>query len=134
MPPAARLRRAADFAALRRASGRWQGAYFLLRWMASSAPHARLGLAVSRRVNRRAVVRNRIKRVIRESFRMQRANLPPLDVLVIAKPSAAGSDSAALTIELERAWRTLAALKRSSAPVTIEGCCSGAPPRHEFPR
>jgi ribonuclease P protein component len=43
---------------------------------------ARLGLLVSRRHAARAVVRNRIKRRIREAFRLTQGELGALDVLV----------------------------------------------------
>ena len=53
---------------------------------------ARLGLLISRRHAPRAVVRNRIKRCIREAFRLEQERLGPIDVLVRppygAKPSA----------------------------------------------
>jgi ribonuclease P protein component len=49
---------------------------------------SRFGVTVSARVGN-AVVRNRVKRVMREVFRQQRARLhPPLDIVVIAKPGA----------------------------------------------
>src|SRR5699024_1996593 len=79
LPRRARLRRAADFAALRRAEGRVRGTFFLLRYGPSEGPTARLGLAVSRKVSPRAVERNRIKRQIRESFRRHRPDLPNVD-------------------------------------------------------
>jgi ribonuclease P protein component len=43
---------------------------------------ARLGMLISRRHAARAVVRNRIKRCIREAFRLEQERLGPLDVLV----------------------------------------------------
>jgi ribonuclease P protein component len=53
---------------------------------------ARLGMLISRRHAARAVVRNRIKRCIREAFRLEQERLGPLDVLVRppygVKPSA----------------------------------------------
>ena len=42
---------------------------------------ARLGVVVGKRMVRRAVRRNRVKRRIRESFRLA-ANLPPMDMVV----------------------------------------------------
>jgi len=86
----------------------------------STASQARLGLAVSRKVSKRAVARNRIKRIIRESFRL-RAALPAVDVLVIARSSAAGAASPALRADLEGAWEKLAALMAKSAPGTMGG-------------
>ena len=120
LPPAARLRRATEFAALRQAE-RWQGRHFLLRWHTGSERNARLGLAVSRKVSKRAVERNRIKRVVRESFRAERAGLPALDILVIARTSAAGIPNPVLVADLGLAWRKLKTLKPTPAPGTIGG-------------
>jgi ribonuclease P protein component len=121
LPPSARLRRAADFAALRHATGRLSTAHFSLRWIPSAAGQCRLGLAVSRKVSKRAVARNRIKRVIRESFRAQRGGLPPIDVLVIARASAANLENHVLRSDLEGAWQRLQSLKPAPAPGTIGG-------------
>jgi ribonuclease P protein component len=120
LPPAARLRRASDFTALREGM-RWQGSHFLLRWRATSEAGARLGLAVSRKVSKRAVERNRIKRVVRESFRAERENLPPLDILVIARAPAAGTPNPELFADLRFGWHRLKALKQTPAPGTIGG-------------
>ena len=43
---------------------------------------ARLGLVVSKRALRRSVDRNRAKRVIRETFRASRQDLPEMDIIV----------------------------------------------------
>jgi ribonuclease P protein component len=120
LPPAARLRRASDFAALRQAA-RWQGRHFLLRWRTGQEGNARLGLAVSRKVSKRAVERNRIKRVVRESFRTERERLPALDILVIAHTSAVGTPNPELFADLGLAWRKLKTLKPTPAPGTIGG-------------
>ena len=120
LPPAARLRRASDFAALRQAA-RWQGRHFLLRWRTGPEGNTRLGLAVSRKVSKRAVERNRIKRVVRESFRAEREGLPALDILVIAHASAAGAPNPELFADLGLAWRKLKTLKPTPAPGTIGG-------------
>ncbi|HET7922845.1 MAG TPA: ribonuclease P protein component [Gammaproteobacteria bacterium] len=121
LPPSARLRRAADFAPLRDARGRVQTRHFLLRWVASPTGRARLGLAVSRKVSKRAVVRNRIKRITRETFRRERDALPALDILVIARASAATVVNPALHADLAEAWRKLKALKPAPGPGTIDG-------------
>lgn len=121
LPPSARLRRASEFAALRNASARIQTRHFLLRGLPSIRSHARLGLAVSRKVSKHAVARNRIKRIIRESFRLRREALPALDVLVIARPSAAVATNPALHTDLDDAWQKLQALKPRATPGTIGG-------------
>ncbi|HKV65224.1 MAG TPA: ribonuclease P protein component [Rhodanobacteraceae bacterium] len=120
LPPAARLRRATDFVALRDGA-RWQGRHFLLRWRTAPEGTTRLGLAVSRKVSKRAVERNRIKRVVREAFRAEREELPALDILVVARTSAAGTPNPELFADLALAWRKLKTLKQTPAPGTIGG-------------
>jgi ribonuclease P protein component len=60
-----------------------------------SAP-ARLGLAIAKKQIRRAVDRNRLKRLVREVFRQQRYRLAGLDLVVMARPAAARADNAQL--------------------------------------
>ncbi|MGH8191357.1 MAG: ribonuclease P protein component [Rhodanobacteraceae bacterium] len=121
LPPSARLRRAAEFAAFRSHAERVQTRHFLIRGIPSTRGAARLGLAVSRKVSKRAVARNRIKRIARESFRLQRAGLPALDVLVVARPSAVEADNSSLRADLEIAWRKLKMLKPTSTAGTMGG-------------
>ncbi len=63
----------------------------------------RLGLIVSKKVDKRAVVRNRIKRLVRESFRRQQ-DLAACDVVVIARPLASKTDNRALLSSLDTLW------------------------------
>jgi len=82
-------------------------------------------MAVSRKVSKNAVVRNRIRRQIRESFRQQRARLPNVDVLVIARVSAAAQANPVLREELDLLWQRLIAagaattLNTAQAPGTM---------------
>ena len=119
LPRATRLRRAADFLAMRDAPGRLDGRYVLIRYTTAAGANARMGMAVSRRVSKRAVERNRIKRQLRESFRRTRAKLPPLDLLVIARSEAAAVDNATLRAELDRLWPRLRPLKPLAPAGTI---------------
>jgi ribonuclease P protein component len=105
-PRNARLLRPSDFAALRERSQRVSTTYFTAQYRMTSDA-ARLGMAVSRKVSTNAVVRNRIRRQIRESFRLQRARLPTIDVLVIARVTAAAQSNPLLREELAVLWRRL---------------------------
>lgn len=80
----------------RRRSGRNLVVYALAR---GSEEDGRLGITVSKKVGK-AVVRNRVKRWLRESYRRSEARPPATDVVVIAKPSAATRDYPAIATEL----------------------------------
>ena len=47
--------------------------------------HSRLGLIIAKKNVKKAVERNRVKRLIRESFRYHKTKLQGLDIIVIAK-------------------------------------------------
>ncbi|HET6804127.1 MAG TPA: ribonuclease P protein component [Frateuria sp.] len=119
LPREARVRRAGDFAALRQASGRLGGRCFSARWRPNGLDHARLGLAVSKRVSKRAVERNRIKRLVRESFRRVRHQLPPIDLVVMAREATAAMPGNELLAELDALWRRLPPLKPTEGTGTI---------------
>ena len=75
---------------------------------------ARLGLAISKKQLRRAVERNRIKRVVRESFRHRRSSLPPLDLVVLARRDTGGATNSQLRDSLRLHWQRLAGQCRKS--------------------
>jgi ribonuclease P protein component len=74
----------------------------------SGRHHPRLGLIVSKKCTRKAVVRNRIKRIIRESFRHQMARLPAVDIVVITRSGLVPEPNQAVSRALERHWAELA--------------------------
>ncbi len=111
LPRTARVCSAADFAALRHTSGRLGGRCFHARYRENALGQARLGLAISKRVSKRAVERNRIKRLLRESFRRVRRELPDVDLVVMAREQAAGQPGRVLLEEMELLWKKLRTLK-----------------------
>ncbi len=119
LPRQARLCRAGDFAALRQASGRFGGRCFSVRYRPNALGHARLGLAISKRVSKRAVDRNRIKRLVRESFRRVRHQIPAVDLVVMAREQAVNLPGPELLAELDALWRKLLPLKPDPAAGTI---------------
>ncbi len=119
-PRVARILRAHDFAALKRCGKSLAVQYFHAQYrINTSVDTARLGIAVARRVSKRAVVRNGIKRQLRESFRCQRPYLPNIDILVIARPTAAQQSPISLREDLKILWRRIAGLKREDSPGTM---------------
>ena len=70
--------------------------------------HPRLGLAIARKHLRRAVDRNLLKRLIRESFRMHQGTLACVDFVVLARQGTAGTPRLAWRASLERHWSRFA--------------------------
>ncbi|MFH1090059.1 MAG: ribonuclease P protein component [Pseudomonadota bacterium] len=97
-----RLRKRKDFlAASRQAGVRLETRSFLVLLRPNNLPQSRLGVTVSKKIGK-AVVRNRIKRRLREFFRLNRPRLPEgYDYLIIARKMAAGLDHSHLQEDLK---------------------------------
>jgi len=65
---------------------------------------ARLGLAIGKKNCRNATGRNRLKRIIRESFRAEQGNLPGIDIVVLNQPAATHANNKALFLSLQSHW------------------------------
>ena len=79
-----------------------------------AGPAARLGLAVSKKVSKSAVQRNRIKRLVRESFRKHGASIPAMDIVVMARPGAAQCDNPRLAGSIDALLERTAKLCEAS--------------------
>lgn len=66
---------------------------------------ARLGLAVSKKHCRQATARNRLKRLIRDSFRRHQEALSGLDIVVINQPAAKAADNLTIRESLQNHWQ-----------------------------
>ncbi|WP_424946803.1 ribonuclease P protein component [Candidatus Spongiihabitans sp.] len=99
------------------------GKYFSIHVAGNALDHPRLGLAVSRRVSKKAVQRNRIKRQIRESFRLRLVELPTIDLVVVAKAGGAEQANQALRRELDKLWYRAAERCAKDAPKNASEKC-----------
>ncbi len=67
----------------------------------------RLGLAIAKKRVKLAVQRNRIKRQVRESFRLNQHNLPHIDIVVMVKSGTDKLDNKQINQQLEKIWRKI---------------------------
>jgi ribonuclease P protein component len=100
---AARLRRRREFLAVQQRGTRLHAGDVVVIALPAGGPRPRIGITVSSKVAS-AVVRNRVKRWVREAFRAAQGDWPPVDLVVIARPGAK-------TMGLDGARRALAAAR-----------------------
>ncbi|GGY08905.1 ribonuclease P protein component [Paludibacterium paludis] len=90
-------------------------AFFQVYARPNGLDHARLGLVVGRKVSRRAVRRNYIKRSVREWFRLNRPELGGLDYVVRARVPFDRSNRAEAVVALSALFAKLARCRASSS-------------------
>lgn len=88
----------------------------------STRGYPRLGLVVSKKNVKRAVDRNRFKRLVRESIRLRQEQLPSVDIVVLARRGVQDIDNDTLHRQLHGMWKRL---QRDAQAVT-----SSSPPEH----
>jgi ribonuclease P protein component len=119
-PRAARIRASADFVRVFDGARRTSAPELSLHWWRDGGP-PRLGLAVSRKVDLRAVGRNRIKRSLREQFRQVRGELADGAYVVVARGAAKSLSNAALRTALLALLQRAGALPPPGAAPTMTG-------------
>lgn len=105
---AARLTAPADFARVFAAQRKIFTSFFVVYYCETQSAQSRIGIITSKRAARRAHQRNHIRRLVREFFRLQRYRLhKPLDIVIIARHSAANAGNAELNQCLDYLWKKL---------------------------
>ena len=100
-----RLLNAADYGRVFERATRSRDKLFTVLCRRNATDTARLGLAISKKHCRRATTRNRIKRIVRESFRQQQDQLSGLDVVVINQPGVSLASNPQMFDSLDRHWQ-----------------------------
>jgi ribonuclease P protein component len=103
-PKTARLRKRAEFLQLASAQHKTTVRGFLVVWSENNLQTARLGITASKKIGC-AVVRNRVKRYLREFFRHNRSAMAAVDINVIARRESAQMTYADMVRELNKAFR-----------------------------
>ena len=119
-PTDARLHVSAEYHAVFGEGRRVSGTFFRLNVRRPlEGSRTRLGVTVSKRVDKRAVVRNRLRRQARECFRILRDGLPAGDYVLLAKPEAGKAEAAAVRADLLSLFDRARTLKPMAPPGTM---------------
>jgi ribonuclease P protein component len=105
LPARLRLRRKRDFDAAYARGRRIGDGFFAVTATLNQTGAPRLGLAVAVRAAGGAVERNRLRRIIRESFRLHQREIPALDLVVSVRARARDAPGAALRASLAGLWK-----------------------------
>ncbi|WP_419149089.1 ribonuclease P protein component [Pseudoalteromonas 'SMAR'] len=97
--------------------------YFTLLAKPNDVGHPRLGLTVAKKRCKKACQRNRIKRLARESFRLNRHKLDNIDIVLMVKTGVDEQSNAEISKQLTKMWRKV-----------NERCKPGAPKPPRKPR
>ena len=103
-----RLRSKLQFDALYASGRRIDDRFFGLRVRPNGLGHPRIGLAVAVKTAGSGVARNRLRRLVRESFRLAQHELPAVDIVVAAKFPAREAPATTLRASLATLWQRVA--------------------------
>ena len=105
--PEARLRKRSDIAQCQNKGAKIHCKHFLILFIPSDVGSSRLAIAVTTKLEKRATVRNLIKRRVREVFRAVRGDfLKPIDMVVIARRDIQALEFSDFKRELIGAWKS----------------------------
>jgi ribonuclease P protein component len=102
------MRRPAEFRDVYANGSRIANEMFAVNVLANRTGSARLGLSIAARTIGGAVRRNRVRRLIRESFRVHRHQLPAVDIVVSARAPARAASRTELRAALAQLWLRIA--------------------------
>lgn len=111
------LRNLAQFQRVYQLRQRFPGRFYMLYYRDNQTDCPRLGVVASNRNVRRAVDRNRVKRIAREAFRRYQQQLRSVDIIVVAKPEATTASRRELHVCLNKLFMQLIKHYESSSSV-----------------
>jgi ribonuclease P protein component len=83
--------------------------YLIALYRLNTRSYARLGIIIGKQHLKRAIDRNLLRRIIRESFRYQKEALKGLDIIVVLRSECTPLDKKALRDNIDNLWQALLA-------------------------
>ena len=81
--------------------------HLTLLYIENRSGHPRLGFVISKKNAKLAVARNKIKRVIRESFRINQNKLGAYDIVILGRKGVAKLSKSELRLLIDQQWSRL---------------------------
>ena len=85
LPQSMRITKAREYARIFKQGVHSHGKFWQIISIPSENKNSSLGLAISKKIHKRAVDRNLLKRLARETFRLNQDNLKGVDLVVMTK-------------------------------------------------
>ena len=102
-----RLTRPGEFTRVFNKARRSSDRFFTVLHRSNDGDSARIGFAVAKKKIPAAAGRNRVRRIARESFRVNRTALPCDDIIILAQSAAAAARNKDLFASLDKHWQRL---------------------------
>ncbi len=106
---AMKMNKPKDFSRVFRQAKRASGGGLTVLTVRNDVGHPRLGLAIAKKHIKLATDRNRLKRIVRESFRQHQSGLNNIDIVVLSRANVVKLPSKKIWIALEQHWKTVVA-------------------------
>lgn len=100
-----RLLTKADFSRVFDEATKLSTSSFIMLYKENKLGHARVGFAISKKAVAKSHDRNRIKRLLRESFRQ--TLLPAVDIVCLAKHGVLNQSNSQLNTQISKAWEKI---------------------------
>lgn len=101
-------------------SGKIPGKNVLLLTRENGLGHPRIGMVIGKKSVKLSVERNRLKRLIRESFRQHQALLGGWDIVVVARKGIADSDNVEIARQFGKFWKRLQRSQKTEAQTATD--------------
>ncbi|MDH5259625.1 MAG: ribonuclease P protein component [Gammaproteobacteria bacterium] len=106
-PRTARLTSPEEFKIVFRNAKKLNFKVFTVYILANNLPESRLGLAISKKSAKKAVSRNLIKRIIRDSFRLRRHRLTGWDIVFVSRIGVVDMSKPELEALIRKVWKRI---------------------------